>query len=257
MDAQLVQELAIGLGICVLIGGVTLLLLRYLFGKSIVFKITLAVTIYAMVVFLIVYTLSRVGMTIWPLLIAGVVGTGFYVWMIVFIKRQVVDPLCALSALSNQTAVGDLSGDVTYHSQDEIGELADGFRASMAYHREMAAAARRIADGDLTGVVVPRGAEDELGNSFAEMIAKLHDLIGQASASANGVNRAARQLAASADQSAQATDQVAATIQQVAAGTSQQAENVAAATATVTDMMRAIDTVARRRSPSPPEIPPN
>ncbi len=245
MDAQLVRDLAIGLSICVGLAGVTLLLLRFIFGSSIIFKIAMAVAIYAMVIFLIVYIMSKVGMTFVPLVIAAVVGTGFYVWMIVFVKRQVLDPLLAMSAISQRMSVGDLSSDVVYHGQDEIAELADALRASTAYHREMAAAARRIANGDLTGSVVPKSEADVLGNSFAEMVANLHNLIGQVITSADAVSVATGQLATSAEQSAQAANQVAATIQHVAAGTTQQTESVAAVTVTVADMMRAIDAVAR------------
>jgi len=110
--------------------------------------------------------------------------------------------------------------EVTYESDDEMGDLARAFNQMIA----------RL---------------HETGQSFENMVVGLRDLVGEVTESATGVNAASEQLSASADQAAQATQQVAATIQQVAGGTAQQTESVTSATETVEQVARAIEGVAR------------
>lgn len=78
----------------------------------------------------------------------------------------------------------------------------------------MGVAATAIADNDLTTMVTPKSAKDELGNSFARMITGLRDAVGQAAEFAAAVSSAAAQLASASEQSGDATRQIATTIQQ-------------------------------------------
>jgi len=70
------------------------------------------------------------------------------------------------------------------------------------YERELAAAARRIADGDLTATVTPRSAQDLLGRAHEEMIDALARLLGE-------IDEASVAIAATAEQMHDAADQVA------------------------------------------------
>jgi len=70
------------------------------------------------------------------------------------------------------------------------------------YERELAAAARRIADGDLTATVKPRSAQDLLGRAHEEMIDALARLLGE-------IDEASVAIAATAEQMHDAADQVA------------------------------------------------
>jgi methyl-accepting chemotaxis protein len=174
------------------------------------------------------------------LLLTVVIGMAAF-----FIARSIARPVMAISHAAVRLAEGDVAQEIAVNQSDEIGRLAEAFRRMIAYLQEMADAAGRLAQGDLTVEVTPRSTQDALGNAFVRMVADLRSLVGQVANSAMNVGAAAGQLSASADQSAQAAQQVASTIQQVAAGTSQQTESVTRATAVVEGVTQAIDGVAR------------
>ncbi|AHG91586.1 chemotaxis sensory transducer [Gemmatirosa kalamazoonensis] len=82
--------------------------------------------------------------------------------------RRVVDPLASLADHARRLAYGDL-GDPerdperelpTFDGGDEIAALADALRDVVAYQREVAAAAERLARGDLSGGLEPRSPDD-------------------------------------------------------------------------------------------------
>ncbi|MGD8794191.1 MAG: methyl-accepting chemotaxis protein, partial [Anaerolineae bacterium] len=202
----------------------------------------------------------------------------------VLASRNIVGPLSSLAQASERISAGDFSVPVKVERRNEIGRLAEAFRQMVAYLQEMAEAARRLAEGDVSADVTPRSEEDALGHAFRQMIGyqremataadrlaagdltadvqpqseqdrlgsafwqmitNLRQLIGQVTDNAYGVGSASEQMAAAADQAAQATSQVAATIQQVAQGTSRQVESVMQTTSSVAQMGRAIDGVAQ------------
>jgi methyl-accepting chemotaxis protein len=169
-------------------------------------------------------------------------GTLVLLWLA---SGQVARPIRRIADVARVIAEGDLSRQVDVSGADEVGQLADVFRRMIAYLQEMADAAGRLAQGDLTVEVTPRSTRDALGNAFARMVADLRSLVGQVADSATNVGASAGQLSASADQSAQAVQQVAATVQQIAQGTAQQTESVTGAAATVEQVARAIGSVAR------------
>ncbi|MEE8391030.1 MAG: cache domain-containing protein, partial [Anaerolineae bacterium] len=162
-----------------------------------------------------------------------------------FVALSIANPIQKIADAALLIAGGAVDQQIDINQKDEVGLLADAFRRLIVYMQEMAAAAARLAQGDLTVDVTPQSDRDMLGNAFAQMIADLRNLIGQVADTANSVGVASGQLSASADQSAQASNQVATTIQQVATGTAKQTESVTSATTTVEQVARAIEGVAR------------
>ncbi|MCP4542071.1 MAG: HAMP domain-containing protein [Chloroflexi bacterium] len=189
--------------------------------------------------------MAEADAVMWQMIGIGAILTGGALVLLWFASGQIAQPIRQITGIAQGIAEGDLDQQVDVTSEDEVGELADAFRRMTAYLQEMARAAGRIADGDLTADVRARSEQDMLGNSFVQMIVNLRNLIGQVANSANGVGVASGQLSAAADQSAQATNQIASTIQQVAGGTAQQTESVSSATGIVEQLTRAIDGVAR------------
>jgi methyl-accepting chemotaxis protein len=161
-------------------------------------------------------------------------------------------PLGLLTSAIQKLALGDVHSDDSAQTraglqarQDELGSLASSVAALREYLTHMAQAAKSIAENDLTAAVQPRGADDLLGNSFAQMIGNLSHVVGQVTDNAAAVSAASGQLEAAAAQSAQATTQISATMQQVAKGTTQQSESVTTTAHSVEEMKRAIDGVAK------------
>ncbi len=167
--------------------------------------------------------------------------------IVILIARTIANPVNRLARVAGNLAEGDLAinDGIAYQSRDEVGLLAEAFRRMTVYIEEMAAAADRLAQGDLTAEIIPRSERDALGNAFATMITSLRETIRQVAQNAAGLEMASNQLASAAGQARQATNQIAITVQQVARGAMQQSEAGTRTAASVEQMTQAIDGVAK------------
>ena len=157
--------------------------------------------------------------------------------------RSLTLPLRTVTTAAYRIAAGDLDQKLEIHSNDEVGAIAEAFRSMIQYLQEMAQAAKRLADGDLTVKVTPLSEQDEFGLAFAHMAESLHKALARVADSAVHLNIASTQLADASKQAGQATNQIAVTIQQVARGTTQQAESVTRTATSVEKMSHAIANV--------------
>ncbi len=162
-----------------------------------------------------------------------------------FLSHNISNAVNVIAKAAAGIAAGDLDQQVQVESKDELGAMATTFQQMIAYLREMSAAARLLAQGDLTAKVAPQSEKDELGNAFAQMIANLRDIIGTVSDNTASVEGAASGLLQISGQAGQATSQIAGTIQQIAQGTVQQSSAVTETAGTVEQVGRAIDGVAK------------
>ncbi|MFQ5344028.1 MAG: HAMP domain-containing protein, partial [Anaerolineae bacterium] len=174
-------------------------------------------------------------------LVAGLIAIAFGLYLSLTISRAAITVAKAAEGL----AEGDIDQDVEVSSKDELGDMAAAFRRVIAYNREMADIADRMAQGDLTTNVEPKSGKDVLGIAFSQMVVKLRQLVDQVQQSAQGLGATSQQLAAAAEQAGGATGQVAGTTQQVASGTAQQADAATKASESVEQMTQAIDGVAK------------
>ena len=177
----------------------------------------------------------------------GLILIGFY------LARSISKPLATITKgailLSNGdaniTGIDSLEIARINNRKDEIGAIGQAFQQLIGYFDEAAGVASRIADGDLTVTIAPKGEKDLLGNTFVKMVQSLQKTIGLVSKSSNEISHTSDALARSADQAGQATKQIATTIQQVANGTGQQAESINHTASSVDQMTHAIDNVAK------------
>jgi methyl-accepting chemotaxis protein len=82
------------------------------------------------------------------------------------IARGIVKPLAQMSEVAAKLARGDVQQRIEHESGDELGSLADSFRALVTYIREVAAAAQALSDGDVSIEVRARSESDVLSKSF-------------------------------------------------------------------------------------------
>lgn len=141
----------------------------------------------------------------------------------VFTTRMIVRPLAQITAAAEKLALGDVQQEVTVVRRDEVGQVAEAFRALIAYQQEMAATAQAVAAGNLMNSIAPKSDKDVLGRAFAEMSDNLRRLIGEVASSAEAVASTSAQLSSSATQTGQAAGEIAATIQEVARSANQSA----------------------------------
>ena len=138
------------------------------------------------------------------LLISGLLGF--------FLARGISGPASKLQRVSEQIAVGDVQVTIDVEQGDEMGQLADAFRRMTAYIQEIATAASRLAEGDLTANVTPRSEQDVLGNAFADMTAGLRELAGQTRGAAGNITTATTQILAATSEQATTTSQQASAV---------------------------------------------
>jgi methyl-accepting chemotaxis protein len=142
------------------------------------------------------------------------------------ISRSLVGGIRQLLTAAEGIAAGDVDQEVSLHSSDELGETASAFRRMIAYLREMAAAAGRIAEGDLTGDVEPASDHDALGGAFATMTQNLRQLVGQMAEAADALAASSQQVASTSEEAGRAVSEVASAINDIADGAGRQVHMV-------------------------------
>ncbi|HLK58093.1 MAG TPA: nitrate- and nitrite sensing domain-containing protein [Chthonomonadaceae bacterium] len=130
--------------------------------------------------------------------------------------RGLSRPLQQVTEVATRIAVGDVDHAITYSARDEVGVLAEAFRALVEYSKEMAEAAEAIAAGDLRKSVEPKSEKDTLGMAFAVMSSNLRQMLYEIGQSTDVVADASTQLASASERTGQAAGSIAAIIQEVA-----------------------------------------
>jgi methyl-accepting chemotaxis protein len=98
------------------------------------------------------------------------------------VTRSIARPLRQMTLVARRLSEGDASLEVTHSSSDEVGDLADSFRAMLDYFHGMERAARALADGDLSVEIKPRSEADTLAQSFVKVGAAVHGMSDEARA---------------------------------------------------------------------------
>ena len=123
-------------------------------------------------------------------------------------------------------AEGDLEQDLDVRSRDEIGALAQAFERMVAYLREAADAAGRIASGDLSVEHAPRSERDVFGTAFTSMAGQLRALVGRLSGSAARLGVASQQMAGTSEEAGRAIGEIATAMEGMASGAREQVDTV-------------------------------
>ncbi|HEX8393691.1 MAG TPA: methyl-accepting chemotaxis protein [Longimicrobium sp.] len=118
---------------------------------------------------------SGVGTLLFDLAVAALAA-----WLLWRISREVLGSVTAqvdeAVHVAERVSAGDVEGveaGGAAQGTDELGRLVAAMRAMVAYLREMAHAADRIAGGDLSVPVHPRSERDTFGHAFERMTTSL------------------------------------------------------------------------------------
>lgn len=82
---------------------------------------------------------------------------------------RLVRPISDLAAVARRVASGDVTSSTEHRSDDEVGELAEAFRALVSSQQELTSAALRLAKGDADCQVTVRSEADVLGSAVVEL----------------------------------------------------------------------------------------
>jgi len=158
------------------------------------------------------------------------VATGTALW----IGFSISSRLAKTRALADAVALGDLDQQVSVGSNDEIRDVVTALNRMTVNLRATANVAELVAEGDLAVAVVPLSEKDALGLALQHMVAKLREVVGDASGAAENVSSGSQQLSATAQQLSQgateqaaAAEQASASMEQMAANIKQSADNAA------------------------------
>ena len=162
----------------------------------------------------------------------------------IFLSRSIAGGIGQVSKGLKAIAVGDLGEKVEITSKDELGAMSQDYAAVQTYLGEMAAAAERIAAGDLTVEVKPKSEQDALGHAFVKMLGNLLEVLGGVNDIAVSLDEAKGQLADAATQSSESSQEVAKSTAQVADGTSKQASSAQSASESVEQLSKAITEIS-------------
>ena len=92
------------------------------------------------------------------------------------VSTLIAKPLLSLVPVAMAVAEGDISQEVKVKTKDEVGKVARAFSQVIAYMKEMAASADKLAVGDLRVQIEPKSENDALSKSFIQVVQNLRDL---------------------------------------------------------------------------------
>jgi len=159
--------------------------------------------------------------------------------------RYLVTRLQRVGVVARSLALGDLRQVPEADSHDELGKMAEAVGAVIAYQRDMAELAAAVAEGDLTGDVRPKSEHDALSMAFLTMVTNLRRMIGDVSASADGLAQVSQQLSHTSGQAGGAVQQVAQAIQSVAIGSQDTSGSAHQSRQAVDHLGQSIDSISR------------
>ena len=180
---------------------------------------------------------------------AFLVGFGVFLGLIWGISRRfILRPLAEMRLMASKLSEADLSGAVSFASDDELGSLAQALNRIGQALRETLGRVRGVSEGvaqvieqlSRSGATVSTGAStilsrvEETSSSMAQMMASLR-----------GIAENVEVLYQSAEQSSASITQMAATNEEVAKNVNQMAGSVEETTSAISEMTSSIKEVAQ------------
>lgn len=142
------------------------------------------------------------------------------------ITQGIRRPLNEMSEVSGKLAEGDLDVDVEYHSRNELGCLAEGFREMISNIKGEADALKSIAEGNLSIEITPKSEKDVMGNAIASLVRDNNRVFNMMKESSIQVSTGAQEVAAASQALAQGSTEQAGAIEQITASISDIAERI-------------------------------
>ena len=170
---------------------------------------------------------------------ARIVMIGFVCFAVVlaislglFVAKIIGAPLIQLTKVANKLAVGDVNVNITNNEKDEAGDLSRSMAAVVADVQSNAAAATRIAEGDLNIEIKAKSENDVMAKAMIKMVENLTnfaiDVQTAADLVASGseqVNSTAQSLAQGATEQASSVEEVSSSMEQMNSTVKQNADN--------------------------------
>ncbi|MBM9613503.1 methyl-accepting chemotaxis protein [Desulfobulbus rhabdoformis] len=105
----------------------------------------------------------------------------------IMVSKGITNPISALIGFATTLATGNASSSLQIQATGEIRILENALNDMADHIRNQANLAQKIAEGDLTGEVVPASEQDVLGNALVAITGNLGKMIEQISQNAEGL----------------------------------------------------------------------
>jgi methyl-accepting chemotaxis protein len=231
MDTSTATEYVLFAGAVIVAFGAAALTVYLIYRRSIAIRLIMIISACLVLVGCISFFLGKEGITLIRVGIVMATALPVIIGLLLLMIRQVVNPAQQMAATATTIAKGDVDQQVDFVRNDELGDLANAFRNTIAYLQEMAGTADRMAQNDLTANVTPRSEKDVLGNAFSQMITNLNNTIAQTNSvveqvvsSVEQIRAISQNMASNAEEQSAAAEEVAASLEQTDAQVNANAE---------------------------------
>ncbi len=92
------------------------------------------------------------------------------------LTRAITQPMAKMTEVARKIALGDVNQTIDHRSGDELGMLADSFRALSEMIQDRVIAVEKIAAGDINVQVVPKSEQDALAKGLISMMGSVRTL---------------------------------------------------------------------------------
>jgi len=154
-------------------------------------------------------------------IVSCVIGFGLLFWLIsrLYIQRGISKPVVTIAEAADRFAKGDINSELSVHTNDEIGRLADSFLEMMDSTKKQIEILERLADGDLTAQVNLRSEHDSMSIAIKKTIAGLDEMLGGVRSTATQFSSASNHIAQNAQALAQDSTEQSATFDELSSHT--------------------------------------
>ncbi len=166
-------------------------------------------------------------------------------WLFIGFYLSVIEAMRGVNNVATRISQGDVSQNLEFHSKDEMGQVAESFRAMIAYLQNMARVFEKMSRNDLSEDVIPKSEKDELGKFFSKMIGGLRESIGQVANNAASLGKVSDQLGSKTNIVATAAEELSANTVSVAAGMEQANTSLHAVAVAVEEMTATAGEIAK------------
>ncbi len=95
----------------------------------------------------------------------------------ILLTLAIMKPLKEVTEAAGKLALGDADHEIVFKSSDELGVLAESFRAMTATIRDRSELAQKMSGGDLGVTITPKSDHDVLGKSLKQFAGVLNELM--------------------------------------------------------------------------------
>ena len=165
------------------------------------------------------YLVNSTIFTIVLMVVCSVITIVMAMLLIKAIERAVIQ----LSDAAKRIAMGQVDIDLVKYNNDEFGDLVDEYNKVIDNIKYQAKIAEEVSNGNLTITVVPKSADDVLGNSLKKLVddnlnalTNISDAGSQVTISSSQVASASQALAQGSTEQASAIQEITASIDEIA-----------------------------------------